>query len=79
MKQTYRIPVRFIFRGDFYIKAENPGQAEEYAEKHCGLVIGGGIHSTLPADEVDWDFEVHPDMHIFRAKKTRTTIPLPPY
>ena len=53
-----------IFSGFFDIEAENAAQAREYVEKHCGLVIGSDIHSTLPDDEVNWEFPVHPDTKI---------------
>jgi hypothetical protein len=58
--ETYTVRTKFVFEGVFYIKAESKEQAREYVEKHCGLVIGGDIHSTLPADSVDWEFNVHP-------------------
>ena len=38
-------------------------------EKHYGLVIGSDIHSSLPDDEVNWEFPVHPDTKI--GKTTR--------
>ena len=67
MKQ-YAIKTRFIFEGFFLINARNKEQAREYAEKHCGLVLGRGIHSSLPAEDVDWDFLVHPEKLIGKAK-----------
>ena len=50
-------------------EAENEAQAREYVEKHYGLVIGSDIHSSLPDDEVNWEFPVHPDTKI--GKTTR--------
>lgn len=32
--------------------------------RDCGLVLGGNIHTTLDDDDVDWEFDVHPDMQI---------------
>lgn len=61
MKKVYTVPMKFVFSGEFYIKADSQEQAEEYAQKHCGLVIGGDIHSTLPDENVDWNFDVHPE------------------
>jgi hypothetical protein len=58
--KEYEIKTQFIFEGKFYIKADDKAMAKEYVEKHCGLVINGDIHSTLPDDVVDWDFPVHP-------------------
>ena len=60
-KRIYTVPVRYVFMGEFKIKASSKAQAEEYAEKHCGLVLGGDIHSSLPDEMVNWDFSVHPE------------------
>lgn len=67
-KQIYTVPVRFVFKGEFKIKAASRAQAEEYAENDCGLVLGGRIHSTLPAEVVDWDFPVHPEKIVGHGK-----------
>lgn len=61
--------MQFIFEGEFEVKAENRAEAEEYVQKHCGLVIGGNIHSTLPDEDVTWDFPVHPDKVILSVKR----------
>ncbi len=66
--KTYKIPVKYVFSGTFEIKAESAPQAKEYAENHCGLVIGGDIHSSLPDDIVDWDFSAHPDKKIGKVR-----------
>jgi len=60
----YAVKTCFSFSGTFYIKARNEKEAKEYAEKHCGLVLNRGIHSTLPDDAVDWNFPMHPDKKI---------------
>lgn len=57
----YKVPLSFVFKGEFEITAGSQEQAEEYALKHCGLVIGGNIHSSLPDEWVDWDFPTHPE------------------
>ena len=38
------------------------------SKKRCGLVLGGEIHSSLPNDEVDWEFDVHPEKIIGHGK-----------
>lgn len=58
--KVYIVPVKFVFEGKFFIKAESKAQAKEYAENHCGMVTNNGIHSTLPDEDVDWEFPVHP-------------------
>jgi hypothetical protein len=37
-------------------------------EKHCGLVLGGSIHTTLDDDMVDWNFPVHPEKAIYHVR-----------
>jgi hypothetical protein len=59
-KKDFTVKAKFVFEGEFYIKAESKEQAKEYVMKHCGLVLGGDIHTSLPDDICDWDFCVHP-------------------
>jgi len=68
--KEFEVKTRFIFEGVFKVKAETRQQAAEYVQKHCGLVIGGDIHSTLPDDDIDWDFNVHPEKEIKGIKQT---------
>ncbi|AEF86961.1 conserved hypothetical protein [Treponema primitia ZAS-2] len=65
----YAIKTRFIFEGTFFVGAENKSQAKEYVEKHCGLVLGGDIHSSLSCEDVDWDFLVHPEKVIAGGRR----------
>jgi hypothetical protein len=58
--KTYTVKTKFIFEGEFYIKAKSKAEAREFVEKHCGLVIGGDIHTSLPNDIANWEFPVHP-------------------
>ena len=53
--RQYAVKTQFIFTGTFLISARNKKEAKEYVEKHCGLVLGRSIHSTLPDEDVDWD------------------------
>jgi len=55
----YAVKTRFSFSGTFFVVAQSKEEAKEFVEKHCGMVISEGIHSTLPAEDVDWDFPVH--------------------
>ena len=66
--RVYTVKTKFNFTGTFFIKAKNKEEAYEYAEKHCGLVLGGNIHSTLPDDVVDWNFPMHPEKEIIRVR-----------
>ncbi len=70
----FRVPVTYTFEGVFYIKAESAEQAETYARRHCGMVLdrdGGDIHSTLPYNDVEWDFPVHPKEVVHEAEECR--------
>lgn len=67
-KKVYTVKTKFVFAGEFRIKAESKEQAKEYVAKHCGLCLGGDIHSTLPSDDVDWEFSVHPEKIIGHGK-----------
>lgn len=63
-EKTFNVPCKFIFDGDFIVKAKSHREAREFVEKHCGFVIGGNIHSTLPGEDIDWDYNIHPDKKI---------------
>lgn len=58
--REYAVKTKFVFEGTFTVKAHDKEQAREYVEKHCGLVLGGDIHTTLPDEIIDWNFNVHP-------------------
>lgn len=60
-KRFYDVPTKFVFCGTFRIKADSQEQAEKCVQEHCGLVLGGNIHSSLPDDKVDWEFDIHPE------------------
>lgn len=61
-KKEFTVKAKFVFEGEFYIKAESKEQAKEYAINYCGLVLGGDIATTLPDDICNWDFNIHPQM-----------------
>ena len=58
------VKVRYLFEGTYTVAANDRIEARTMVTRDCGLVLGGNIHSTLDDDEVDWDFDVHPDMQI---------------
>jgi hypothetical protein len=57
--EKVNIPVVFEFAGAFNIEAASLAEAKQYVLHHCGLTIGT-VHSTLPDDEVNWNFSCHP-------------------
>jgi hypothetical protein len=66
--KKFEVKTRFVFDGVFNVKALNRQQAEEFVQRHCGLVIGGDIHSSLPGEDIDWDFPVHSEKQIRSTK-----------
>ena len=58
------VKVRYLFEGTYTVAADGRNEARTMVTRDCGLVLGGDIHTTLNDDEVDWDFDVHPDMQI---------------
>jgi hypothetical protein len=69
-KKTYKVKTHFIFEGEFEVNADNKPQAKEYVEKHCGLIMGGGIHTSLGTDVVlNWEFLTHGDKKIISIVK----------
>lgn len=60
----YEVETEFVFKGIFKVEANSKLEAVNNVINHCGLVIGGNIHSSLPDDMVDWDFKVHPEKKI---------------
>jgi hypothetical protein len=65
----YEVQTKFVFSGTFNIEAKNAAQAKEFVQKHCGLVIGGDIHTTLSEEDCDWDFDVHPDKITVKVRR----------
>ena len=63
-KKVYRVRTRYIFEGVFKIVAESKEEARQKVLQDCGLVMGGSIHSTLPDDEINWAFDIHPNKQI---------------
>ena len=61
--RRYKIPVVFEFTGEFSIEATSLAEARQYALQHCGLTIGT-VHSTLPVDQVEWNFSCHPTRRV---------------
>ncbi|MCE8170707.1 hypothetical protein [Porphyromonas gingivalis] len=68
-KRIYRIRTQYIFEGMFEVLAESREEARQKVLQDCGLVMGGNIYSTLPDEEVNWAFDIHPEKRIGRIEK----------
>lgn len=68
------VKVRYLFEGTYTVVADDRNEARTMVTRDCGLVLGGNIHTTLDDDEVDWEFDVHPDMQIlsYTEKENKT-------
>ena len=63
-KKIYRVRTQYVFEGVFDVVAESKEDARQKVLQNCGLVMGGSIHSTLPDDEINWAFDIHPNKQI---------------
>ena len=63
-KKIYRVRTQYVFEGVFDVVAESKEDARQKVLQDCGLVMGGSIHSTLPDDEINWAFDIHPNKQI---------------
>ena len=66
--KKYSVKTKFVFKGRIKVKADNKKQAIEFIAKNVGLTIDRGIHTTLPDENIEWEFPVHPDKIISTPK-----------
>lgn len=66
----FDVKTSFTFTGSFEIIADSEVEAQDLVEKHCGMTVDSGIHTTLPDEECpDWMFVVHPDKRITAVER----------
>jgi len=66
--EEYKVPVKFIFEGEFIVKANSAAEARDIVSDECHLVMGQSIECH--ADEVsDWDFDMHSEKVIGRVTR----------
>ena len=68
-KKVYRVRTQYVFEGVLDVVAESKEYVRQKVLQHCGLVMSGSIHSTLPDDEINWAFDRHPNKRIDRITK----------
>jgi hypothetical protein len=66
---NYRVKVRYTFEGWYEITAEDERRAREIAERDCGFVIGGNIHTSNGMHVKDWEFCVHPEKKVLASQQ----------
>lgn len=69
MQKTYRVPVSFVFEGEFRIRASSKEEAQKLAKESCGATAN--IHHNMDDAAVNWDFPVHPEKKVKAAKTMR--------
>lgn len=65
-KKVYRVRTQYIFEGVFEVVAESKEDARQKVLQNCGMVMGRGIHSTLPDEQINWAFSTHPEVRMGR-------------
>ncbi|WP_276911557.1 hypothetical protein [Hallella colorans] len=68
-KQRFLVYTQYVFDSVFDVVAESKEEARQKVLQNCGLIMGGSIHSTLPDDEKNWVFDIHPNKRIDRITK----------
>ena len=44
-KRIYKVPVKFVFEGEFYVEAESAREAYGIVDNDCHMVMGSGVQS----------------------------------
>lgn len=70
-KRVYKVCAQYVFSGIFEVAAESQEEARRKVIEDCGLVMGGNIHSTLPDEEIDWEFGIHSEIRTGRITIVR--------
>ena len=77
-RNVYRVRTQYIFEGVFEVAATNREETERKILEDCGMVMGRGVHSTLPDNEINsssnalnnsWAFDRRPNKRIDRITR----------
>jgi len=66
----YIVPTKFVFNGNFLVKAESPEQARQLVQEQCGLTLGRNIHTALDEESCTWEFDMKPEKITGRIRKS---------
>ena len=66
-RKVYRVRTQYVFEGVFEVAATDREEAERKILEDCGMVMGRGIHSTLPDEPINWAFNTHPEERIIET------------
>lgn len=59
-RKVYRVRTQYVFENVLEVAATNREEAERKIFEDCGMVMGRGVHSILPDEQISWAFETHP-------------------
>ena len=65
-RKIYRALTQYVFEGVFEVTVTDREEAERKILEDCGMVMGRGIHSTLPDEQINWAFDTHPEERIIK-------------
>ena len=66
-RKVYRVRTQYVFEGVFEVAAIDREEAEHKVLEDCGMVMGRGIHSTLPDEQINCAFDIHPEEQIIET------------
>ena len=68
-RKIYRARTQYVFEGVFEVTVTDREEAERKILEDCGMVMGRGIHSTLPDEQINWAFDIHSETQIIGIKE----------
>ena len=66
-RKVYRVRTQYVFEGVFEVSATDREEAERKILENCGMVMGRGVHSTLPDEQINWAFDTHLEERIIKT------------
>ena len=66
-RKVYRVRTQYVFEGVFEVAATDREEAERKILEDCGMVMGRGVHSILPDEQINWAFDTHPEERIIET------------
>jgi len=66
-RKVYRVRTQYVFEGVFEVSATDREEAERKILEDCGMVMGRGVHSTLPDEQINWAFDIHPEERVIET------------
>jgi hypothetical protein len=68
--KKYKVPVQYVFTGVFEVSAESKTDAMHKVKEDCAMTFGK-VHSSLPTEEINWDFVMTPEEYVGKPKQIK--------